>query len=499
VKDGGQGRWLESDEGVLGEAAAAEAAMSRLGIPHRTAGVGRAVDLAPLLAAAPEEVIFNLVEGFQGCAADACCVPSVCRAFGKACTGSDSPCLSLTQDKWRAKAVMQAAGLPVPDGALVPLGQKVPRAGLPAGPYIVKPVGLDASEGIDAASVVPKAEAALGRAVDRVHREFGQPALVEQFVGGQELNVGIVQRGTRVEALPIAEIDFSAFPPGKPRIVGYAAKWLEDAFEFRNTPRLIPARLTARQAASVRRLALAAWQATGCRGYARVDLRLEKRVGPRILEVNPNPDITPGDGFAAALEAAGIPYDEFIEGQVLDAWGRTGVSVAARGPGPPRQPSSRVHRIRWAEHRDRDVILGFLAATGFFRPDELAVAQELLDDALAKGPGGHYQSFVAQGEDGTAIGWVCFGPTPCTVGTFDVYWIGVAPWRQGQGIGTELMDYAESRIRGRGGRLAVVETAGRAAYDPTRRFYLKLGYRETARIADFYSTGDAKVVYLKHL
>ena len=490
--------WRESDAGVLEETKAVAAALDRLGLAHRTVGVARLTDVPGALAAAPEEVVFNLVEGFPGRPFDAGAVPALCRAFDKGCTGADSPCLLLAQDKGRTKALLQAAGLPCPPAVVVPVGENAPAARLPGGPYIVKPVCLDASEGIDAASVVPKAGAALRRAVARVHREFGQPAMVEQFIAGRELNVSVLERRGRVEVLPIAEIVFSAFPAGKPRIVDYAAKWLPESFEYRHTPRIIPARLTARQAEAMRRQARAAWDAVGCSGYARVDFRLDARGRPMILEVNANPDIADDAGFAAALEAAGIPFEEFVDSAVRDAWQTLGRRTSAR---VPRRVAARQagRRIRWAEPRDRDAVLAFVARTGFFRADEVAVAQELLDDALATGPPGHYQSLVAEDESGAAVGWVCFGPTPCTIGTFDIYWIVVAPDAQRRGIGAALMVFAEERIAERGGRLAVVETSGRPVYDPTRGFYLNMGYREAARIADFYAAGDAKVVYTKAL
>jgi len=163
---------------------------------------------------------------------------------------------------------------------------------------------------------------------------------------------------------------------------------------------------------------------------------------------------------------------------------------------PPGAPLHR--RIRQPGPGDRDAVLAFVEATGFFRDDEVAVAREVLDESLAKGPGGHYQSYVAV-EGGTAVGWICLGPTPCTLGTFDIYWIAVSPDRQGRGIGAELTRFAEAEIIRRGGRMVIIETSGRPIYDPTRRFYTKLGYREAARIADFYAPGDAKVVYSKHL
>jgi ribosomal protein S18 acetylase RimI-like enzyme len=154
--------------------------------------------------------------------------------------------------------------------------------------------------------------------------------------------------------------------------------------------------------------------------------------------------------------------------------------------------------LRRSAPADRDAIIRFTHATGFFRPDELDVAAEVLDEALAKGPSGHYQSYTAE-VAGAPVGWVCFGPTPCTLGTFDIYWIVTAPERRGSGVGTTLLRQAEKLIGEQSGRIAVAETSGRAEYEPTRQFYLKRGYHEAARVADFYAPGDDKIIYVKLL
>jgi len=495
----GKAVWRESDAAVLHEVRQVEAALARLGAAHRTVGLPRLADLSGVLASSCEQVVFNLVEGFAGAPADANDVPAFCRAFGKGCTGSDTSCLVLALDKWRSKAALRAAGAPVPPATLVGVGEKVRPGALARGRYIVKPVAADASEGIDASCVVCVPGPALAGAVGRVHRRFRQAALVERFVGDRELNVSLVERGGRVEVLAIAEVDFSAFPRRMPRIVDYAAKWLPGSFGYHHTLGIVPARLTARQARLVRQLALLAWRVMGCRDYARVDFRLDRRGRPFILEVNPNPDVSPDAGFAEALAAAGLPFDDFVRTVVESAWDRASAIASAPLPaGALRRGKQGPVHIRRSEQRDRDTILGFLAGTGFFRPDEMLIAREVLDEALAKGPDGHYQSFVAQ-EGGRAVGWVCFGPTPCTVGTFDIYWIGVAPGRQGCGVGAALMEHAEGLICACGGRATVVETSGRAVYDSTRRFYGKLGYREAARVRDFYGPGDDKVIYMKTL
>jgi D-alanine-D-alanine ligase len=322
--------WQESDAGVLNEVHVVAAALERLGIAHRRAAVRSLADVPPALARGRERIVFNLVESLEGDTTDFCLVPALCRAMRRGVTGNDAACQTLTLDKWLTKAVLQAHGIPTPCATVVRAGAEASRPGLPGGVLIVKPLSADASEGIDGASVVQSGNArAMAAAVRRVHRQFKQPALVEQFIAGREFNVAVLQRGAEIEVLPLAEIDFSAFPPGKPRIVDYAAKWLENSFEYVHTPRKIPADVPERIAQRIRLCAMAAWRAVGCQDYARVDFRLDAAGNPFVLEVNANPDLSPDCGFAAALTAAGISFDDFVAAMVANAGQRIAKALSA--------------------------------------------------------------------------------------------------------------------------------------------------------------------------
>jgi D-alanine-D-alanine ligase len=144
---------------------------------------------------------------------------------------------------------------------------------------------------------------------------------------------------------------------------------------------------------------------------------------------------------------------------------------------------------------DRDHIEEISRAVAVFRADEIPVALEVFDGAVAGSP-----DYLARGAvlDGRLVGWICWGPTPCTLGTFDLYWMAVDPAAQGTGVGSALITDMEQRLAGVG-RLIVVETAGRADYAPTRAFYEARGYRVAAVIPDFYAPGDAQVIYAKTL
>jgi ribosomal protein S18 acetylase RimI-like enzyme len=137
-------------------------------------------------------------------------------------------------------------------------------------------------------------------------------------------------------------------------------------------------------------------------------------------------------------------------------------------------------------------------ATRFFSPEESAVAVELVDDRLARGPASDYRFVFAEHEERT-VGYACFGRIPLTLASFDLYWIVVDPAAQGRGLGRALLAESERRIALEGGRRIYVETSSRAQYDPTRAFYERCGYAVAATLESFYAPGDGKVIYLKVL
>lgn len=151
--------------------------------------------------------------------------------------------------------------------------------------------------------------------------------------------------------------------------------------------------------------------------------------------------------------------------------------------------------VRPLAAEDRPAVERMTRDTGFFHEDEVAIAVEVFDAAVAG-----TSDYVAVGAEvnGALAGWICWGPTPCTLGTWDCYWIVVDPAHQGEGIGSTLLGEMEQRLAGRA-RLIVAETAGRDEYGPTRAFYERRGYHAQSRIPDFYAPGDDQVVYVKYL
>jgi len=139
-----------------------------------------------------------------------------------------------------------------------------------------------------------------------------------------------------------------------------------------------------------------------------------------------------------------------------------------------------------------------LRNTPEFNASDVAVAEEVIDSYLHDIKGSGYHVLVAE-SDTTVAGYICYGPTPLTDGTWDMYWQAVAREKRGQGIGGALMKSAEMAIRQAQGRLAIIETSATPAYENTVRFHLGQGYEIIARIPDFYAPGDDKLILQKRL
>ena len=160
--------------------------------------------------------------------------------------------------------------------------------------------------------------------------------------------------------------------------------------------------------------------------------------------------------------------------------------------------------MRWRcelRESDGDAVRQLVAATGFFSKDEEDIAVELVEDRRSRGPASGYEFLFADdpGQQGQLLGYTCFGPIPATQSSYDLYWIAVSPAAQRRGIGAELLRETERLARELGATRMFVDTAGRAAYTPTRAFYERMGYHIEASISDFYAPGDAKVIYARSL
>ncbi len=154
--------------------------------------------------------------------------------------------------------------------------------------------------------------------------------------------------------------------------------------------------------------------------------------------------------------------------------------------------------IRRMAARDKDAVLGLIRATGFFTDAEVAVAEELMDIYLAKPDQKDYDVVVVEDRKAAPAGYMTWGPTPLAEDAYDLYWMAVAPSEQGQGRGKELVRWLEGEVGRRDGRVIIIETSSQPRYQGTRQFYIDLGYKEVARVPNFYRAGDDRVIYAKY-
>jgi D-alanine-D-alanine ligase len=286
---------------TLHEAQAIAGALTDLG--YETAIVPVGLDLGALERAlerlAPLAVV-NLVESLENRGRLVHVVPAVLESLGVPFTGCSSHAIGTTSNKVAAKRQLSAADIATP-AVLGGAGGD--------GPWIIKSVHEHASLGITDSSVVSGASAARA-AMEARRAEFGGEWFAEKFVPGRELNVALIAAPEGPRVLPVAELRFEGFPPDKPAIVGYAAKWDLDSFEYRNTVRSFA--LEPDLAARAATLSLACWDVFALDGYARVDFRVDSSGMLFVLEINANPCLSPDAGFAAALDAAGIGYGDAL-------------------------------------------------------------------------------------------------------------------------------------------------------------------------------------------
>jgi D-alanine-D-alanine ligase len=177
-------------------------------------------------------------------------------------------------------------------------------------PCIVKPFAEDASHGLTEDSLV-RDFSALSRQVNLVSSNYGGQALVEEFIEGREFNATVLGN-VEYSVLPIGEITYN-LPPDKPRILTFAAKWEQNSIYYKSTPVVCPAKIDNAEKEKIGKVAQAAFKVIIGRGYARVDMRLDSLGKVNVIEVNPNPDISPNTGAARQAKAAGMTYAQFIE------------------------------------------------------------------------------------------------------------------------------------------------------------------------------------------
>lgn len=263
------------------------------------------------------DLAFNLADDGYGCNTQLePHIPAMLDILGIPYTGSDFVCLANCLDKVRTKQLLIANNLPTPDYAVfegrISSKSKLPRLRFP---LIIKPAREDASIGLKKDSVVGD-KAGLIKKVNSIVNEFKQPALVEEFIDGREILVGILGRAKPI-VLPITEIVFD-LPAMQRKFLYYDTKWLYDSDHYRRTVAKCPAELDEACTDTLHSMAKKAYELLGVRDYGKVEFRLNEQGKPYIIEINPNSDLSKGVELHRMAKANNMDYTDFI-GQIIES------------------------------------------------------------------------------------------------------------------------------------------------------------------------------------
>jgi len=261
------------------------------------------------LANTDAELVFNLVEAYAGDDAKEAHVAAYLDLLGFRYTGAGPQALFVAQDKALAKKLFTFHGIRTPKFASSYRG-KVDHVDDLEFPLIVKPAGEDGSVGIDAGSVVKSVRELMER-IQVIQEQFDSPALIEEFIEGREIYVGVLGNGSP-EALPPIELDLSKLPKGMPRIAGKEVKWEKGTDAYDVTKSAVARDLPEELQNRIQQTALATYSALGLRDYGRIDLRVTPKGETYVIEANPNPWLAPEAELAIAAAAAGRDYERLI-------------------------------------------------------------------------------------------------------------------------------------------------------------------------------------------
>ena len=280
---------------------------------HEVRVLGTHDDLKGIRAAAEEftpHIVFNLMEAFAGITTFDQNVVSYLELLRLRYTGCNPRGLMLARDKALSKKLLAYHRIPVPDFTVVRHGRKPALQKKMHFPLIVKSLFFEASAGISQASVVEDEEQ-LARRVQFIHDTLGTAAIVEQFIDGRELYVGVLGN-ERLEVLPVWEMSFAQMQGNRWRIATERVKW-NTQYQKKNGIMTNAAKLEDAAVSHIQRIAKRAYRALDLNGYARVDLRLDDDGRAYVLEANPNPNLAYGEDFAESAEVNGVSYEKLLE------------------------------------------------------------------------------------------------------------------------------------------------------------------------------------------
>ncbi len=285
------------------------------------------------LADSETDLVFNLVESFAGEDSHDTNVAAYLELLGRRFTGAGSHGLYLAQDKALAKKIFAFHGIHTPYFATVYRGRTEHSHDIEF-PVIVKPAREDGSIGIQFGAVCASIKELMDR-IDFIHAQFDCPALIEEYIEGRELYVGVLGNQAP-EALPVVELDLSHLPEGVPRIAGSEVKWEEGTEAYEKSQPFFPTDLGDEVTTKLQEAAVSAYQALQLRDYGRIDFRLALDGTLHVLEVNPNPYLLPTAELAMAAQQSGRDYATLI-GEIvelaLDRYGLNGRNGNGRNGG----------------------------------------------------------------------------------------------------------------------------------------------------------------------
>lgn len=273
------------------------------------------------------EIVFNVAEGFRGASREAQ-IPAMLEMLGIPYTGSDPVTLGVCLDKSRAKEILSYYRIPNPPFHVVTTLEELSQTQV-SFPSIVKPLHEGSSKGIYSTSVVRDGRE-LQAEIEKILLEYNQPALVEKFLTGREFTVALLGNGPTVRTLPIVEIHFDSLPEGMNRVYSYEAKWILDQLDNPLDVHRCPAAIERELQQKIESICKQAFRLLGCRDWCRIDVRLDDRGEPHIIELNPLPGILPNPDehscYPQAARAVGISYNEMINSVLDAAIQRTGLT-----------------------------------------------------------------------------------------------------------------------------------------------------------------------------
>ncbi|MBI2796597.1 MAG: D-alanine--D-alanine ligase [Gemmatimonadetes bacterium] len=306
---------------------AVERALSALGTVIRLEATE---DFSERLRAERPDIVFNMAEGLNGVNREAH-VPAICEFVGIPYTASDPFTCALCLDKARTKEVLQAHGVRTAPWVLVRTRADIRIASdVLTFPVFVKPLHEGSSKGITERNYC-RTPAELRETCTFLLARYRQPVLAETYLPGHEFTAAVLGNGKRARVLPVVRLKFDSLPEGALPIYGFEAKWVWDGDGTTLDLYECPAQVDAKLARELERVTLSAFRATGCRDWARVDLRLDADGVPHVVEVNPLPGVLPNPAdnscLPMAARTAGLSYDELIQGCVRTAAERLGIAL----------------------------------------------------------------------------------------------------------------------------------------------------------------------------